>query len=206
MRRIAQHRQVRQRLQHRDRRDVHRVARVRLKGADAPLAQHQVIVAAGQDVLGAQQQLFNRGRDAALQQHRLADPAKLPQQVEVLHVARAHLETVHIGQHRLNLRDLHHLANHQQARLIGSLTHDLQPGNAHSLERVRRRPRFVCAAAQKLRSRRGTLLGTQPDLLLALHRARTAHDHDLVSTNHHAVGEVNARALRPETPPCQLVR
>ena len=48
--------------------------------------------------------------DAALQQHRLADVAELAQQVEVLHVARADLEAVDVGQHQLDLRDLHDLA------------------------------------------------------------------------------------------------
>ena len=80
-------------------------------GADAALAQDHVVVAAGQDVLARQQQLLDGGRDAALEQHRLAHLAQLAQQVEVLHVARAHLEAVDVGQHGLDLRDLHDLAD-----------------------------------------------------------------------------------------------
>ena len=42
--------------------------------------------------------------------------AEFAKQVEVLHVARAHLEAIDIGQHRLDLRDLHDFADDQQGR------------------------------------------------------------------------------------------
>ena len=52
--------------------DVERVARGVLERADAALAEHHLLVAVGEDVLGGQQQLFDRAHHAALQQHGLA--------------------------------------------------------------------------------------------------------------------------------------
>ena len=97
-------------MNHRNGGDVHGVARGRFVGANAALAEDHVVVSAGHDVLARQQQFLNRRGDAPLQQNGLARLTQLAQQVEVLHVARPHLETIHIGQHGLDLRDLHHLA------------------------------------------------------------------------------------------------
>ena len=58
---------------------------------------HDVHVAAGEDVFGRKQPLFDRRRDAALQQDRCARVAELTQKREVLHVARADLEDVRIA-------------------------------------------------------------------------------------------------------------
>src|SRR5436305_13703664 len=74
--------------------DVHRVPGAGLKGPDATSAKNDLIVAAGHDVLGGKQQLFYSGRYAALEEDRFAGLAQLPQQVEVLHIARPNLENV----------------------------------------------------------------------------------------------------------------
>ena len=93
---IADDRQMRELLHHRNRRDIHRVARVGFESADAALAQNDFVVAAGEDVFGGEQQFFDGGGDAALQQHRLAQLAEFAQQIEILHVARADLQDVGI--------------------------------------------------------------------------------------------------------------
>ena len=94
--RVGHDRQVTQFLDDRDRGDVERVARRRLERPDAALAEDHVVVAAGQDVLRRQQPLFDRGGDAALEEHRLAHVAELAEQREVLHVPRADLEDVRV--------------------------------------------------------------------------------------------------------------
>ena len=70
----------------------------------------------------------------ALEQHRLANLAQFAQQIEVLHVARAHLEDVHIRQHQLDLRNLHDLADHQQFEMIARFAQQFQGVNAESLK------------------------------------------------------------------------
>ena len=66
-----------------------------LEGADAALAEDDLVVALREDVLGGEQPLLHRRRHAALEQDRLAQPADLGEQGEVLHVAGADLE--HVG-------------------------------------------------------------------------------------------------------------
>ena len=137
VRRIGSHGQVRQLLDDRNSGNIQRVARVGFESADAALAQNHVVVSARHDVFGGEQQLFERGRDAALEQHRFFDLAQFAQQIEILHVARAHLEDVNVGQHQRDLRNLHDLADHQQIEMLAGLAQKLEPFLPHSLERIR---------------------------------------------------------------------
>ena len=206
MRRIAQNRQMRQLLQHRNRGHIICIPRVRLKRPYATLAQHQVVVPARQNIFGAQQHLFNRRRNPSLQQHRLAHMPQLAQQIKVLHIPRTDLEAIDIRQHQLNLRDLHHLGNHQQPKLIGHLAQQLQPFQPHALEAIRRAARLERAAPQELRTSSGHLLRTQPNLLAALHRARPGHDNHFIAANDQPIRKRDPRSLRSKPAPRQLVR
>src|ERR1700731_1807030 len=90
--------------------DVEGVARVRFEGANAALAEDDVIVAAGEDVLGAEEQLFHGGGHAALEEYGLADFTEGAKEIIVLHVARADLEDVDVAEHHLHLRRIHDFA------------------------------------------------------------------------------------------------
>src|SRR5215207_9399211 len=87
--RVDHDRQVRQLAQHRHGHQVEGEAVARLVGADAALAQHHLLVALLQDVLRRHEELLERRRQAALQEHRLARAAHLGEQRVVLHVAGA---------------------------------------------------------------------------------------------------------------------
>src|SRR5271156_4656458 len=102
--------------------NVHRIAGIGFKGADAALAQNEFVVAAGKQVFSGAEQFFKRSGNAAFEQHRLADLAQYAQQIEVLHVARAHLQDVDVGQHRLDLGNLHDFADHQEFETIARFT------------------------------------------------------------------------------------
>ena len=73
VRRVDHHRQVGLVVQVRDRGQRQGEPRVVLEGADAALAEHDVGIAAVEDVLGGQQEFVHRGAHAALQQDRLAE-------------------------------------------------------------------------------------------------------------------------------------
>ena len=180
VRRIADDGQVRKLLDDRDGGDVHRVAGVGLEGADAALAEDDVVVAAGEDVFGGEQQLFDGGGDAALEQHGLADRAELAQQVEVLHIARADLEEIDVGQHQLDLGDLHDLADDEQAGGVAGFAQQLEGIEAHALEGVGRAARFECAAAKEFRAGGLDDLRAGEDLLAAFDGAGPGHDDDFV--------------------------
>src|SRR4029079_19645042 len=87
--------------------------------ANAALAEDDVLIAAGEHVLGRQQPLFDRRRDAALEQDRLPRAAKLAQQRIILHYARAALVDVGIALDQLDLADLHDLGDELEIVAIG---------------------------------------------------------------------------------------
>ena len=74
--RIGDHRQMRQPLHDRDRRQVEQIARHRVEAANAALAENHLAVPFGEDVLGAHEQIGDRRRHAALEQHRLVDASR----------------------------------------------------------------------------------------------------------------------------------
>ena len=115
MARIDDHREMRLALEHRNRRDVERVARRRLVGANPALAQHDVVIPVRHDVLGRHQQFFNRRRQAALEQHGSPHATELGEQREVLHVARADLQHVGVLGDQVDLARVHHFRDDRQA-------------------------------------------------------------------------------------------
>ena len=134
---VGNYRQVRAALRQRDRVQVHGVARGRLEGADAALAQDHIRVALGNNVLGAQQPFLNRGREAALEQRWHAGTAHLFEQLVVLHVARTNLQHIGVACHQRNISGRHHLGHDWQASFGARLCHKLQRLFAHAPEGVR---------------------------------------------------------------------
>ena len=102
---------------------IQRVAGVLFKGADAALAEDDLLVAACHDVLGAHDPLLDGVAQAALEQHRLVHLAHRLEQLEVLHIACADLHHVHI---LLKLRDAvlaHQLGDDGQTGGFAGLYH-----------------------------------------------------------------------------------
>src|SRR5207253_5091289 len=170
VRRISEHRQVRKLFDDRDRGDVEGIASVGFERAYAALAQDDVVVAPGENVLGAHQKFFHSGGHAALQENRFSDFTKRAKHVVVLHVTRADLEDVDVAQHHRNLRSVHHFADGEEAELVGGLAHQLEARLAHALERVRRSARLERAAAQDLRAGLGNAFRNRMNLLTRFDR------------------------------------
>ncbi len=159
-----------------------------------------------EDVLGGEQQLFDRRGDAALEQHRLAHQAEFAQQVEVLHVARAHLEAIDVGQHQLDLGNLHDLADDEQAGCVTDFAQQLEAGESHALEGIWRAARLECASAKKLRAGRLDLRGDGEYLVAAFDGAGAGHDDDFFPANGDAVGKLDDGAFGTEAAPGEFVR
>ena len=193
-------------MHHRNRRNVHRIPRRRFVSPNPALAQNHVVVPARHDVLARQQQLLNRGRNPPLQQNRLPHLPQFPQQVEVLHIPRAHLEQIRVRQHRLDLRDLHHLGYRQQPMGLRRLAHQFEARNPHPLKRVRRTARLERASAQKAGARSLHPRRRLEHLLAVLNRARPSHHGNFFAAHRHAVRKLHHRAFGPKGPPGQLVR
>ena len=148
---IHDHRQVGHLLQHRDDTDIQRRPAGLGEAADAPLTQHHIGIAAGEDVLRRLQQFLHRGAHGALQQHRLGLSAQGAQQLVVLHVPGAHLQHVHmleLGQ----LGGVGDLRHGGQAHLLSRLGQQLQRRRAEALEGVGRGAGLIGAAPQHHRA------------------------------------------------------
>ena len=129
-RRVDDHRQVRVQLEPRDRAEVEREARRGLEGADPALAEDHVLVALLEDVVGGLQQLVERRRQPALEQHRLAELARDLEQRVVLHVARADLHDVGVLGDRVGVLGVEQLGDDRQPGLVARLGEDLERRDA----------------------------------------------------------------------------
>src|SRR5215471_12155055 len=112
---------MRQLLEHRNRRDVERVPKIRLEGADPSLAQNYLMITTGHYVFGREQCLLDGSCGTALQKHWFIDPTNLSEQVEILHVTRADLKYIDIANKKRYLRRLHHLGYDEHVTAVGCL-------------------------------------------------------------------------------------
>src|SRR5271157_1995623 len=94
--------------------DVQRVAGLGLECPDAPLAQNDVGVAPLHDVFRREKELFDRSHHAPLQKHWPARLPDCPQEREVLHVARPHLEDARVAPHEVHVVLRHDLRHDRQ--------------------------------------------------------------------------------------------
>ena len=186
-----------QTFQQRNRRNIQRVAGHGFKGADAAFAQNHLFVAARHDVFGAHQQLFDGTGQTAFQQNRLVDFAQLFQQLKVLHIARAHLNDIHILE-QLQMRSGHDLGHDRQTGFGAGFAQQFQPFGAQALERIGRGAGLERAATQKRRAGRFDILGDLHDLLLAFHRAGTRDHAQATAADHRAAAQIDHRILGME--------
>ncbi len=197
--------QVAQFLEHGNGVDVEGVARGGLVGADTALADHDVHVAAGEDVFGAHEQFLDGAADAALEEDRFFLLAQRLEQRVVLRVARPHLEDVGVLADQRDVLGAHHLGDDGQAGLLARLGQEFQPLLAQALEAVGTRARLEGAATQDGRAGRLDRVRRLQDHCAALHAARTGHDDDFGAADLHAV-DVDDRVRLAEVAAGQLVR
>ena len=172
---VHHHGQVGHFVQHHHAGQVQGVAHAGLKGADAPLAQDDVLVAFRHDVFGAHDQLFQGVGQAALEQHRLFLAAGGFQQLKVLHVAGPDLDKVHIFKQGQVL-GVHDLGDDGAAGGPAGQLEQVQPLAAHPLERVGGGARLERPAPQQAGPGGLHPLGAVGDLFLALDAAGAGDD------------------------------
>ena len=172
--------------------EVQGVAGVVVKGADAPLAKDDLLIAAGHDVLGAHQELFEGVGEAPLEEDGLIRLAQLPEEVEVLHVPGPHLQDVHILKER-QVHDAHDLRHDGKAGLLPGDLQKLQALGLQAGEIIGGGPGLEGAAPEHVRPGGLHGLGHGHDLLLRLHGAGARHHAEVaaadldVSHLHHGV-------------------
>ena len=168
---------MREVLDRRNRTDVKRIARVRLIGADAALAENDVRIALVHNVLRRIQPLVDRRRKSAFQHDGFACAPDRLEEAKILHIARADLEQIGIGGDRVHRLDDRHLRDDAQPRALTRLGEVLQSLFLQPLERIGRGARLVRAAADELRPALLDDLRRLEQLRTRLDRARARH-HD----------------------------
>jgi len=174
---IDNDRQVAQGLHQRDHRQIEGVAGGGFKCADPALAQNNLVVALGHNVLGRRQKLLYGCAQPALEQHRKSQSSDFLEQIEILHVAGTDLEHIDMTAGHLKLLDTHHLGHRRQPHLPRRDMQKLQPLRAQSLKGVRPGTRLEGSSPQDMRSGPLDLPGGFQNLFLALNRAGPRHHH-----------------------------
>ena len=184
---------------------IQRIAGVFFKGADAALAEDDLFVAAGHDVLGAHDPLLDGVAQAALEQHGLVHFAHGLEQLEVLHIACADLHHVHI---LLKLRDAvlaHQLGDDGQAGGFAGLYHIQNALGLQPLKGVGRGAGLVGTAAEQRCAARLDPLRDAQSLLGVFDAAGARHDGDLfLAADLHAAA-VDDRVCGVEQAVCALI-
>ena len=165
---------------------VQGVAHTGLKGADAALAEDNVLVALGHDVLGAHHKFFQRVGKAAFEQHGFFLAAHGLEQLKVLHIAGTHLDEVYILEQGQVL-GVHDLGDDGGAGGAAGQLEQIQALAPHSLEGVGGGAGLERAAAQQGSACRLYPLGAVGDLLLALDAAGACNDGEVAAADLHAV-------------------
>ena len=185
-------------VQHRHGVEVEGVAGAGLEGADAALAQDNVVVALAHDVLGGHEQLVDRAGHAALEQNRGLGLADLLEQGEVLGVAGADLHDVNLlVKEDLHVAWVHDLGDDRHVELGGCLAQQVQAGGTHALVGVRGGAGLVGTAAQH-RGAGGLHAAGDADEVLALDGAGAGDDLELVTADFDAVAAVDDGVLGVE--------
>ena len=185
-------------------RKVEGVAHTGLEGADAALAEDDVLVALGHDVLGTHHELFQRVGEAALEQDGLLLAADGLEQLEVLHVAGTDLDEVHVLKQGQVL-GVHDFGDDGGAGGAAGQLEQVEALAAHPLEGVGRGAGLERAAAQQGSTGGLHALGTVGDLLLALDAAGARNDREIAAADLHAV-HVDDAVVRVELAVGFLVR
>ena len=203
---VGNDRQVRQVVQHRHGVEIEGVTGAGFEGADAALAQDDVVVALAHDVLGCHKQLIDRAGHAALEQDRGLGLADLLEQGEVLGVAGADLHDVDLlVQEDLHVAWVHDLGDDRHVELGRRLAQQVEAGGAHALVGVGGGAGLVGTAAQH-RGAGGLYAACDADEVLALDGAGAGDDLELVAADFDAVAAVDDGVLGVELAICALER
>src|SRR5467141_4820145 len=103
---IDDNRQMGELLHSGDHVEIEGVACVFDERPDSPLAEADLIVSARQDVLGAHEELVERGGEISLQEYRLSNERKFSKELGVLHVPGADLQNIGVLGDELDFRRL----------------------------------------------------------------------------------------------------
>src|SRR5882762_7892240 len=132
--------------------EVEGVARKIGERSNAALAEHDVVIALGEDVLGGHEEFVERGGHAALEENRFFSAARAFEERKVLHVARADLDDVRVFLDQVERFIVNGFGDDPETILGANLRKNLESVFAKALKAVRRSAGLVSAAAEEARA------------------------------------------------------
>jgi len=163
--------------------EIERVAGEVGEGAHAAFAEHDVVVAFGEDVLGGHEEFVEGGGHATLEEHGPFGATGALEEREVLHIASADLDDVGVFLDEVERFVVDRFGDDAETKLLANLREDLEAGETESLEGVRRSARFVSAAAEETNARGLQALGDGQTLLFGFNGAGTGNQSDVGTAN-----------------------
>jgi hypothetical protein len=168
--------------------EVERVAGEIGEGADAAFAEHDLVVAFGQDVLGGHEEFVERGGHAALEEHGFLGATSTFEQREILHVASADLDDVGVFLDEVERFVVDGFGDDAEAEMFADVGEDLQALKAKTLEGVGRSARLVGTATEKVNAGGLELLGDGEALLFGFDSAGAGDDGKMRATHEDFAG------------------
>jgi len=136
----------------RDDGEVERIAGKIGESADATFAEHDVVIAFGEDVFGGHEEFVKRGGHTALEEDGFFGAAGALEKRKVLHVARADLNDVGILFDKIERFVVNRFGDDAEAVRGADFGEDFEAVLAESLKAIRGSPWFVSAAAEESRA------------------------------------------------------
>ena len=163
--------------------EIECVAREVGEGADSAFAEHDVVVAFGEDIFGGHEEFVESGGHAALEENGSFGTTGAFEEREVLHISGTDLDDVGVFLDEVERFVVDRFGHDAEAKLLANLREDLEAGETESLEGVRRSARLVSAAAEETNAGGLQALGDGETLLFGFNGARTGNQSDVGTAN-----------------------
>ena len=158
------------------------------EGADAAFAEHDVIVAFGEDVFGGHEEFVESGGHAALEENGGLGAASAFEEREILHVAGADLNDVGVFLDEVEGFVVDGFGDDTEAIFFANHGEDFEAGEAQPLEGVGRGARFVGAAAEEFDAGGLELFSNGEALLFGFDSAGTGDHGDMLAADEDVAG------------------
>ena len=132
----------------RDDGEVERIAGKIGEGADTAFAEHDVVIALGENVFCCQEEFVKSSGHAAFEKNGELGAAGAFEEREVLHVARTDLDDIGVFLDEVEGFTVDGFGDDAEAVVFADFGQDAEAGEAESLEAVRRSARLISATAE----------------------------------------------------------
>ena len=167
--------------------EIESVARKVGERADAAFAEHDVVVAFGEDVFGGHEKFVESGGHAAFEEDGFFGAAGAFEEGEILHVAGADLDDVGVFLDEVERFIVDRFGDDAEAVVFADVREDFQTGEAESLKRMRS-ARLVGASAEETHTGGLELLGDGEALLFGFDGAGTGDHGDVRAADENFTG------------------